>query len=73
MSEIDGAPWRKSSFSGNGDCLEWLVCRDGIRVRDSKDPDGAELYFTRSEWAVFVGRLKADKLGALPMLHEERM
>jgi hypothetical protein len=46
--------WRKSSFSGTGNCVE--VQRDGafVRVRDSKDPYGTCLSFTRDEWAVFL-------------------
>jgi hypothetical protein len=46
--------WRKSSFSGTGNCVE--VRRDGglVQIRDSKDPYGMRLSFTRDEWAAFL-------------------
>lgn len=47
--------WIKSTFSaGNGACVEVAHTRDGYMVRDSKDPDGAWLLFTREEWQAFV-------------------
>lgn len=47
--------WRKSSFSGTGDnCVEVAKMPDGGRtVRDSKNPDGPQLYFTPEEWNAF--------------------
>ncbi|MFD8534437.1 DUF397 domain-containing protein [Streptosporangium canum] len=68
--------WRKSSFSGNGgaDCVEVAVvpgdpalaghktdADELYLVRDSKDPDGPKLAFTRSEWDAFVKGVKADE------------
>ena len=49
--------WRKSSFSGGqgGDCVEVAdLWKGGRAVRDSKDPDGPNLFFTVSEWAAFL-------------------
>jgi hypothetical protein len=50
----DRAPRRfvKSSWSGGngGDCVEWAFASAGVYVRDSKDRDGAELFFTHAEW-----------------------
>jgi hypothetical protein len=48
--------FRKSSFSnGSGDCVEVAVRNTGGRVvRDSKDPEGATLDFTPTEWSAFV-------------------
>ncbi|MCA1602060.1 MAG: DUF397 domain-containing protein [Acidobacteria bacterium] len=59
----DGAPreWRKSTFSGNGDCVEWLVAGEDIYVRSSKHPSDAVLMFTRSEWLAFVAGVKAGQ------------
>jgi hypothetical protein len=54
--------WRKSSYSGNGggDCVEVARNLPGVvAVRDSKDPDGPVLSFTRSEWERFISRLRA--------------
>lgn len=48
----------KSSRSGQqGDCVEVgidLKC-DKVLVRDSKNPTGPVLEFTRGEWAAFIG------------------
>ena len=56
---IGGSPpdWRKSSLSmHNGNCVEISgLAHDLIRVRDSKDPQGAVLSFTPAEWDAFIG------------------
>lgn len=55
MTEASGRlVWRKSSESVNGDCVEVASLPDGVAVRDSKDPEGAMLTFTRSEWRAFL-------------------
>jgi hypothetical protein len=56
--------WRKSSYSSNpqGNCVE--VSRSGpgtVAVRDSMDPDGPILRFTRDEWARLIGHVKAGR------------
>jgi hypothetical protein len=53
--------WRKSSFSSAGDCVEWLRDQSGVRVRDSKDPNGPVLKFTLSEWRAFVLGMKVGE------------
>jgi Domain of unknown function (DUF397) len=59
LSELKtSAQWRKSSFSGSGDCLEWAVGPSGVRLRDSKNPTGPELVLTHSEWAAFIAGIK---------------
>lgn len=47
--------WRKSKHSGQGDnCVEVAKLPDGGRgIRDSKDPSGPRLFFTRGEWDAF--------------------
>lgn len=37
-----------------------------VAVRDSKDPGGPKLLFTREEWKAFVGGLKAGEFDTLP-------
>jgi hypothetical protein len=60
--------WRKSSLSfSNGNCVE--VRGDGatVLVRDSKNPGGTVLRFTRDEWIAFLGGARNgefDRLGA---------
>jgi hypothetical protein len=57
--------WVKSARSGAaGHCVEVAhdaCCGDRFLVRDSKDPDGPVLQFTRPEWAAFVAGAKADE------------
>jgi hypothetical protein len=50
--------WRKSSYSGGdgGQCIEMADnLPDVIPVRDSKDPHGPALTFSRDAWTSFVG------------------
>jgi hypothetical protein len=48
--------WRKSLHStSQSNCVEVARVRDAhIGVRDSKDPGGPVLRFTRKEWAAFL-------------------
>jgi hypothetical protein len=48
--------WFKSSYSGaeGGECLEVAAAPGAVHVRDSKDPDRAQLAFRRREWDAFV-------------------
>lgn len=56
------ATWRKSTRSGGqGNCVEVADAPDAIGVRDSKDPSGPNLVFTRSEWRAFVDGVKAGE------------
>ena len=53
------APWRKSSYSGNGgqDCVE--VAENGsVLVRDTRDRDGATLSISPEAWTSFTASLK---------------
>ncbi|WP_434742448.1 DUF397 domain-containing protein [Micromonospora sp. SH-82] len=55
MSEVpELLVWRKSSASLNGDCVEVAPMSHGVAVRDSKNPDGAVLSFSRSNWRAFL-------------------
>jgi hypothetical protein len=51
--------WFKSSRSyGGGSCVEVSSANGGIGVRDSKDPNGAQLWFNPAEWAAFVAGVR---------------
>ncbi|MBS2533531.1 DUF397 domain-containing protein [Catenulispora sp. NF23] len=56
MIEIDGLQWRKAAASsGTGACVELASGSTGaVYMRDSKDPQGAVLTFTRREIAAFL-------------------
>lgn len=55
-----GSGWFKSSYSfANGNCVEVQFLTDGgVQVRNSKDPDGPVLTFTREEWEAFIGGVR---------------
>jgi hypothetical protein len=64
---LDDAPWRTSSYSGSngGNCVEVATLPGrSLAVRDSKNPDGPVLTFSRAEWRSFTAALK---LGALDL------
>jgi hypothetical protein len=54
MSRLDQC-WFKSSFSGGNDpyCVEVLFSNGETHVRNSRQPDGPVLVFTRGEWEAF--------------------
>lgn len=65
-SKLTDAAWRKSSFSGGGgNCVELAPFGDEIGVRDSKDPTGPILRFTRSELLAFLDGAKAGEFDSL--------
>lgn len=47
--------WQKAMRSmGDGACVEVAQVADMVAVRDSKDPHGAMLMYTREEWSAFL-------------------
>jgi Domain of unknown function (DUF397) len=56
--------WKKSSYSGQGNCVEVAPVRDGIAVRDSENPSGPVLRFNVEAWQAFVSGIKAGKIGS---------
>ena len=57
--DITRVTWRKSTRSnGSGDCVEIAELTNMIAVRDSKNPAGPLLRFTRAEWRAFIGGAK---------------
>ena len=59
----DGLTWRKASASeSNGHCVELAALPDGdVAVRNSRDPDGPQLVYTRAEMAAFRDGAKAGE------------
>ncbi|WP_214411695.1 DUF397 domain-containing protein [Sphaerisporangium fuscum] len=59
--DLSQAVWVKSSHSGNtgGNCVEVAGVLPGlVAVRDSKNPGGPVLAFTRDEWTTFIRGVK---------------
>ncbi|MGW0964142.1 DUF397 domain-containing protein [Streptomyces gelaticus] len=55
--DVSELVWFKSSYSSNGnegDCVEVAAAPDSVRVRDSKNVQGARLAFAPGAWADFV-------------------
>ena len=54
-SEQTAITWHKGTASGhNGNCVEVAVVGNSILVRNSRDPHGSMLSFTRREWVSFL-------------------
>jgi Domain of unknown function (DUF397) len=54
-SERENLAWLKARRStANGQCVEIASAIDNIAIRDSKDPDGPILVYTRSEFRAFL-------------------
>ncbi|MBM2614318.1 DUF397 domain-containing protein [Actinoplanes sp. LDG1-06] len=59
--DFRSARWRKSISSSETNCVEVALVDGFIGVRDSKDPFGPVLAFTRSEWAAFLTGVRGDE------------
>ncbi|MFD8532575.1 DUF397 domain-containing protein [Streptosporangium canum] len=57
---LDGVVWRKSHFSNpSGNCVELAVLPGGgVAIRNSRDPEGPALIYTRRELDAFVRGVK---------------
>ncbi len=74
MTERAKPTWLKSTLSQGGDCVEWALDPDEelVLVRDSKNPDGAQLSFTLSEWQAFLGAVRLGEAD-LPSYRESEL
>ncbi|KAF0846763.1 DUF397 domain-containing protein [Nocardia caishijiensis] len=59
--------WRKSTYSNaSGNCVEVAAVSDGsVAVRNSRDPRGAVIYYTRPEIDAFIRGAKAGEFDDL--------
>lgn len=53
--------WRKSSTSGIDGCVEVAHREQRVLVRDSKNPGGATLAVTESDWARFTEGVRSGE------------
>lgn len=52
---VEVSPWRKATASNpSGNCVQASSFEGGVLVRDSKDPDGPVLVFSKAEMAAFL-------------------
>jgi hypothetical protein len=61
MDRVNGATWRKSTYSGGSGttCVEAGVAGQGrVLVRDTTDRDGVTLALPAAAWAAFTSSLK---------------
>lgn len=60
--DLTSAKWFKSTESSNdGSCVEVAFVDSLIAVRDSKNPEGPKLIFTKKEWRAFLSGAKASE------------
>ena len=59
--------WKKSTFSNpSGNCVEVAETSNGlVAVRNSREPEGAVIYYTRPEIDAFVRGAKAGEFDYL--------
>lgn len=46
--------WRKSTTSGGSNCVEVAFADESVLLRNSRDPLGSVLSFSRQEWVAFL-------------------
>ncbi len=67
--DLSGAAWRTGTYSGGngGQCVEVATLpaspQPSCAVRDSKNPHGPVLAFSRGQWHRFTGKIKAATPG----------
>jgi hypothetical protein len=61
MNVREPIEWRKSTRSDHqgGDCVEVASATDDIMVRDSKDPCGPRLTFSRTTFRAFTQNIRS--------------
>jgi len=66
-AELSGAMWRKSSISNSqGACVELAkVGTDEFAVRNSRNPNGPALIYTRAEIAALIEGVKLGEFDDL--------
>lgn len=62
--DLSRAPWRKSSYSGNGsNCVEVAAATGGrVAAREAMDRDGATEILSRQAWQRFTAPVKGGDI-----------
>lgn len=58
-------PWRKSTFTDQGNCFELAPTAGGVALRNSNHPDAGVLFFTHAELRAFLDGAKAGEFDDL--------
>lgn len=60
IAALDGARWRKASYSGSqgGNCVEVGPAGPVVGVRDTKAREVGTLAVSAATWAAFIGSVK---------------
>jgi hypothetical protein len=53
--DLSRAVWQRAKDDDSGSAVEVAFVDDLIGLRNSADPDGTVLVFTKGEWDAFVG------------------
>ena len=63
METTGALSWRTSSYSSSngGNCVEVGTASGTVAVRDSKDPHGPALAFSREDWQEFTRRVRSAR------------
>ncbi|WP_405163765.1 DUF397 domain-containing protein [Nocardia sp. CA-128927] len=66
INKVTGS-WRKSTYSNpSGNCVEVAEATNGqVAMRNSRDPEGGTLFYTRPEIDAFVRGAKAGEFDYL--------
>jgi hypothetical protein len=57
--------WIKARRSGTQECVEMRRTDGGVEVRDSKNPDGPTLSYTKAEFAAWLNGAKKGEFDHL--------
>lgn len=63
MNDLDPTQWRKSSYSDHqgGSCVEVASLTATIAIRDSKNPNRAELAFGRKTFRTLLREIRSGR------------
>jgi hypothetical protein len=59
MNCVECDEWRTSTHSDSGSGGNCVAVGNGVKVRDSKDPDGVTLKFNQDTWTKFISEYKS--------------
>ena len=65
VEQLETPIWITAGSCNNSACVEVARNRDGVLVRDSKDPQGPKLEFSHAEWQAFVEGVRSGDFDRL--------